>query len=67
MSKPVSLARQMRCVERELNMRRRVYPRWVADRKLEQFEADDEIEAMQAVLDTLKKVNDQGQGQLFGE
>jgi hypothetical protein len=44
---------QIACVRRELRMRERVYPRWVLLGKMTQSKVDDEIEAMQAVLDTL--------------
>lgn len=49
----VSLAEQIACVERELRFRARVYPRWVAGRKLLQATADLEMARMRAVLETL--------------
>lgn len=39
------------CIERELRMRRRVYPRRVADGKMTQAQADREIAVMEAILD----------------
>lgn len=36
-------------IEREIKMRRRVYPRWVADRKMSQTQADREIAVMEAI------------------
>jgi hypothetical protein len=54
----IPLARQIRCVERELRMREVVYPRRVAERRMQQAEADDELATMRAVLATLKGVND---------
>lgn len=51
----MSLEDQIACVERELAFRARVYPRWVADRKLLQATADLEMERMRAVLETLKQ------------
>jgi hypothetical protein len=50
---PVTLDEQIKCVERELELRRRVYPRRVADRKMTPERADYQIRAMQAVLETL--------------
>lgn len=38
------------CIERELKMRRRVYPRWVADNRMTQAKADEEIAVMEAIL-----------------
>jgi hypothetical protein len=52
----VPIERQVACVERELRFRERVYARRVADRKMTQAKADDELEAMRAVLATLQSV-----------
>lgn len=51
---PVSLEEQIRCVERELKMRGRVYTDRVDRKRMSPQEADREIEAMTAVLGTLK-------------
>jgi hypothetical protein len=51
----VSLVDQIRCVERELRMRRKVYPSWVAQGKMRAADAARETWAMQAVLDTLRE------------
>jgi hypothetical protein len=56
MEKQVTLQRQIRCVERELNFRRRIYERRVQENKMSQSHADDEINAMEAVLATLESV-----------
>ena len=53
---PVPLAVQIAAVEREIDMRSRVYPRWVSERRLTQTKADYEMAAMRAVLTTLKDV-----------
>jgi len=53
MTKP-SLAEQIRCVERELTMRSRVYAGLVDRRKMSPAEAEREIATMGAVLTTLK-------------
>lgn len=37
------------CAEREAKMRRRVYPRWVEQKKMTQAEADREIAIMAAI------------------
>jgi hypothetical protein len=47
---------QIRCVEREIALRRRVYPRWVAEERMSQVVADGEVSTMEAVLATLKRV-----------
>jgi hypothetical protein len=47
---------QINEVKREIAIRQRVYPRWVADGKLTQAKADRQIEVMQAVLATLEPV-----------
>lgn len=51
----VSLEDQIRCVERELRMRRKVYPGQVAQGRLRAADAARETWAMQAVLDTLRE------------
>lgn len=50
----ISIEDQIRCVEREIKMRKRAYPRWVAGGRMTQFEADTELAKMEAVLATLK-------------
>ena len=37
------------CASRELKMRRRVYPRWVEQKRLTQQKADAEIAMMEAI------------------
>lgn len=46
----ISYDQKRACIERELKMRRRVYPRWVQDGRMTQAKADEEIAAMEAVL-----------------
>ncbi len=46
------------CVEREIAMRRQVYPRQVGQGKMKQATADLQIAAMEAVLLTLTKMRD---------
>lgn len=56
----VPLSRQIACVERELEMRRRVYPRWVDSGKMSARVAAEEILAMQACLGTLLSIQREG-------
>lgn len=53
---PPSLAEQISCVQREIQMRQRVYPRRVAAKAMSQRQADRELAAMEAVLETLRKL-----------
>lgn len=57
----VPIERQIGCVARELAMRKRVYPAWIRGGRLKQVKADDEIAAMEAVLDTLLRVQAGGE------
>lgn len=50
----IPIEQQIRCVEREIRMRERVYPRWTAAGKMKPENAEYEIEAMRAVLRTLQ-------------
>ncbi len=52
----VDIEEQIKCVQRELNYRRFVYPKQVAKGKMDPVNANRQIEAMAAVLDTLLKV-----------
>jgi|KBSMisStaDraftv2_1062788.scaffolds.fasta_scaffold00030_19 hypothetical protein len=49
-----TLQEQVKCVERELTYRRRVYARWVSRGKMTTEQAEHEIETMQAVLKTVR-------------
>jgi len=51
---PFTLDEQIACVEREIRMRERVYPRWVEAKKMSQAKADHEIACMRAALKTLQ-------------
>jgi hypothetical protein len=50
----VPYAEQLACVERELKWRQRVYPRRVADGRMTQAKAIEEVRTMEAVADTLR-------------
>ena len=52
----LTLEGQIACVEREIKMRVRVYPRWVEANRMTQEKASQEIESMRAVLITLQEV-----------
>ena len=50
---PIDLREQLRVVNREINMRKSVYPKWVKLGKMKQAKADAEIAGMCAVRDTI--------------
>lgn len=45
-------------IQRELGMRRRVYPKWVAAKRMSQKKADEEIQVMADLLAFLAKLED---------
>ena len=53
---PPTLTEQIAEVEREIKMRRVVYPRHVAAKSVSQQRADRQIAVMEAVLETLRMV-----------
>lgn len=55
----ISLDQQIAEVNREIAMRRRVYPRFVASGKMTQEQADQRIAAMHAVHETLTRLRDE--------
>lgn len=46
---------QIKCVKREIAMRKKAYPRRIAQGRMTQKKADHEIATMEAVLRTLEK------------
>jgi hypothetical protein len=52
----ISPARQYEAAKRELALRRRNYPRWVAAGRLTQVDADMEIACMEAIVETLRQI-----------
>jgi len=44
-------AAKLACIEREIKMRERVYPRWVAAGKMSQEKGDLELEVMRAIAE----------------
>lgn len=45
---------QLSCVERELRLRKKLYPRKILDGRLTAFEADRELKRMEAVVETIR-------------
>jgi hypothetical protein len=58
----VSLDQQLACVRREIALRRNVYPKQVSRGRMRQSEADLEVAAMEAVLETLIALKNRGGG-----
>ena len=52
----VPIEAQIACIERELGFREKLYPRWVKSAKLTQENADQELERMRAVLQSLRRI-----------
>lgn len=52
----VSIYDQIACVEREIAMRRRAYPRWIEQGRMTPQKSAQEIAAMEAVLETLRGI-----------
>ncbi|HUC70346.1 MAG TPA: hypothetical protein VMS01_04060 [Stellaceae bacterium] len=51
-------AAQIACVKREIALRERVYPKWVAGGRMKQEAADRELTTMRAVLATMLAVDE---------
>lgn len=52
----ISYDDKITCLEREINMRKYVYPRRVSENKMSQNKADAEIEIMKSVLKDIQKL-----------
>ena len=52
---PITRGEMLAESEREVALRKRVYPRWVADKKLTQAKADRQIAVMEAVAKLLRE------------
>jgi hypothetical protein len=52
----VPIEAQIVAVQREIAMRKRVYPRWILNEKMTEQKAAHEIACMEAVLETLQRV-----------
>lgn len=57
MSNHYTLSEQIKCIEREINYRKFVYPRLVIAGKMTQGQADQQLNLMKAVYQTLHTVN----------
>jgi hypothetical protein len=55
----ITAARKLKCVERELAMRQRVYPGWVLKGRMTADQARGEIAVMQAILEDYKNQAEQ--------
>jgi len=55
----IPLEAQIKCVERELTYRRRVYARRISAGRMSEIFADQQMKLMQAVLETLKGLRDE--------
>lgn len=56
MQAEIPLETQIKCVEREITFRRRVYARRVSQGRMSEVFADQQIKLMGAVLETLKEL-----------
>ncbi len=59
---PPTITDEIACVRREIVMRKRVYPRRVADGKMDQITADRELDLMNRVLARLVSLRETGNG-----
>lgn len=55
---PISLDEQIAAVEREVHVREKCYPKWVAEHRMLQSKANHELAAMRAVHVTLKSIKE---------
>ena len=53
---PITITEQLACLDREIAMRERVYPRWVSAGKMTQAKVDHEMRAMRAARDMLRSL-----------
>lgn len=49
----ITIHHQIQEIERELAMRRRVYPRWVRLGKIRKMDADHRVEVLESILEEL--------------
>jgi hypothetical protein len=60
----IPLARQVQAAQRELRLRRQVYPRLVHAGRMTQEDATDELACMAAIVETLARLCAEGSTQL---
>ena len=53
------------CIDRELRMRERLYPKWVARGRMSQSKADEELRLLREVRDIVDEVKLAEQAELF--
>lgn len=51
---PISIEDEIQELEREVSLRKRVYPRWVFQGRISQAKADRQIAVMQSIINRLK-------------
>ena len=51
---PITLRDEIECIKRELKLRRKVYPRWIATQRMAEGYANREIAVMEAILRRLE-------------
>ena len=56
---------RVKCIEREVILRRRVYPRFVQTGKMTQKKADQEIAVMESILNMMKNLKAMNERDLF--
>lgn len=54
-TRKISFDDKIRCAQRELALRRRMYPKWVDKGTMEQDKAEWEIEVMEAIVQQLEQ------------
>ena len=64
--KIISLPEQITCLRRELGYRERVYPRWVRAGKIKADDAEYQLAAMKAALESLRKLFNEQNPELLG-
>jgi len=64
MTEDLGINKQIAAIKRELNFRKALYPKWVANGKMGQFQADYQISIMSAVLATLEKCKEKEDAQI---
>lgn len=51
---PITIEDEIQELEREVTLRRRVYPRWMAQGKISKVKADRQIAVMESIINRLK-------------
>lgn len=61
LARSVTIDDQIRAAERELTFRRRVYPRQISDKKMSEGFAQHQLDCMEAIIETLKRLKERGE------